>query len=173
MNLMVVNADVFRRFRTVRAHKERMPTILYTYGSCNAHERSNWESAAWCLKAFVHECDGVIPWQSLGSGLNDPDPKGSGNALIVDAGKQGQAVASFRVHALRRGAQDCELLRLLQLKKGWSRAHLGALVAQKVPLGGIFEQRFTDEAAALKFGSLTSAGFCELKEGVLKLLEER
>ena len=39
-----------------------------------------------------------------------------------------------RVHALRRGAQDTELLRLLQLKNGWSREHVGLLAAQRVPL---------------------------------------
>ncbi|MDI6775437.1 MAG: hypothetical protein QME60_08640 [Verrucomicrobiota bacterium] len=173
MNLMIVCGDVYERFRTVRAQKERMPTILYTYGECNAYKRNNWESAAWCLQAFLHECDGLLPWQSLGEGLTNPDPADMGNALIVRALPYGEAIASFRVHALRRGAQDCELLRLLQLKRGWSRQHLGVLVSRKIPLAeGVFRQTFVDEAAAVTFGRLTSRQFCELKEGVLKLLEK-
>jgi hypothetical protein len=67
---------------------------------------------------------------------------------------------------LRRGAQDAELLRLLQLKNGWSREHCGLLVAQKVPLTSYFPQN-PDPI----YGTLTSQGFCEMKEGVLQLLE--
>jgi hypothetical protein len=73
---------------------------------------------------------------------------------------------------LRRGAQDCELLRLLQLKNGWSRQHIGLLVSQKVPLTSEYKQRFNDEAAAASFGQLSSQGFVEMKEGVLKMLGE-
>ena len=50
---------------------------------------------------------------------------------------------------------------------------MGLLVSQKVPLTAQYKQKFTDQAAALAFGSLSSQGFCELKEGVLKLLAEK
>ncbi|HET6426935.1 MAG TPA: hypothetical protein VFJ30_00885 [Phycisphaerae bacterium] len=161
--------------RLLRATRERAPMILYAYGSCNAPNRSNWESAAWCLRTYTLNGDGVLPWQSLGGpkSLTAGDAQGGGNALIIDAGKYGNAVASFRVHALRRGAQDAELLRLLQLKNGWSREHMGVLVSQKVPLASTFKQEFTDQAAAVTFGTLTSQGFCEMKEGVLQLLNGR
>lgn len=168
MNITYLGGGGFDKFRMVQNHKIRMPSIMYAYGSCSNHKKSTWETAAWCLKAFAHECDGVLPWQSLGKGLNNPDP--SGNALIVDAGPYGNAIASFRVHAFRRGAQDCELLRLLMLKKGWSRQHMGMLVSQRVPLTAQYKQKFVDEAAALTFNKLSSQGFCEMKEGILKLL---
>jgi len=174
IDIMYVGGAYTRLPRLLRNAKERMPTILYAYGSCNPPSRSNWESAAWCLKTFALNGDGVLPWQSLGgpSALTRGDRRGGGNALIIDAGKFGHALASFRVHALRRGAQDCELLRLLQLKNGWSREHIGLLVAQKVPLTAQFRQQFTDEAAAITFGTLTARGFCEMKEGVLQLLTQ-
>ncbi|KPK83537.1 MAG: hypothetical protein AMJ81_08050 [Phycisphaerae bacterium SM23_33] len=169
-SVMYVNSGQFAYPRLMRGHKLRMPAVLYCYGSCNAVQRSNWESAAWCLKAYAHHCDGVLPWQSLAEAeaLTKPNTEG----LIVDGTKAGlpQAIASFRVHALRRGAQDCELLRLLQLKHGWSREHIALLASEKLGLAGEFQQKFADEAAAVKFGQLTSRGFCELKEGVLKLL---
>ena len=171
---IMYSGGVFTRVpRLLRKMKLRAPMILYAYGSCNAFGRNNWESAAWCLKTYTLNGDGVLPWQSLGGpkALIAGDRSGGGNALIINAGKKfGHAVASFRVHALRRGAQDCELLRLLQLKKGWSREHMGLLVAQKVPLTSMFKQSFTDEAAALTFGTVTSQGFCEMKEGILQLL---
>jgi len=170
MNIMYIGGGGFDKFRMMQNHKHRMPSILYAYGSCPPNTKSHFATSAWCLKAFANECDGVLPWQSLGKGLTNTDPKGMGNALIVDGGEYGNAIASIRVHAFRRGAQDCELLRLLMLKKGWSRQHIGLLVSQKVPLNAEYKQAFSDEAAALKFGKLTSQGFVEMKEGVLKLL---
>jgi hypothetical protein len=179
VGVMYANSGQFAFPRLMRGHRLRGPMALYAYGSCNAIDRSNWESAAWCLKAYAHHCDGVLPWQSTADAA--ALFKANTNGLMVDtlgrggkpiAGKPdfGPAVASFRVHALRRGAQDCELLRLLQLKNGWSREHIGMLVSRKAPLSGRFKQRFADQAAAVTFGNFTSQGFCELKEGVLKLL---
>ena len=173
MNIVYLGGAGLGMPRLVRNARLRMPAIMYAYGSCNASSRSNWESAAWCLRAYTNNSDGVLPWQSLGGAdaLTRGDPPSGGNALIIDTGGRfGHAIASFRVHALRRGAQDCELLRLLQLKNGWSREHVGVLVSQKLPLTARYRQRFEDEAAAVTFGTLTGQGFCELKEGVLQLL---
>ena len=52
------------------------------------------------------------------------------------------------------------------MHNGWSREHSGVLVAQKVPLA----QFQTTPGPA--YGTLTSWGFCEMKEGVLMLLEQ-
>ncbi len=172
INVMYMSGPSYDHLRMVRNHKARMPSIMYAYGSCPPYVASKWQTAAWCLKSFVHERDGVLPWQSLGRGLTNPDPKGSGNGLIVDGGEYGNAIASFRLHALRRGAQDCELLRLLMLKKGWSRQHLGLLISPKIPLPTKYDPKFRDEAAALTFKALTSQNFSEMKEGILKLLEK-
>jgi hypothetical protein len=174
MNIMYIGGGGFEWPRLIQNHKRRMPTILYAYGACSPFEKSNWDNAAWCLKAYANDSDGVLPWQSLGNGLTNPDPNDNGNALVVDAGeKYGHAIGSLRLHGLRRGAQDCELLRLLQLKNGWSRQHIGLLVSQKVPLTSEYKQKFVDEAAAAAFGQFSSRGFVEMKEGVLKLLGER
>lgn len=170
INIMYVGGVWSHMPRLLRMTKVRGPMILYSYGSCNDVNRSNWESAAWCIKAFANNSDGVLPWQSLGGKGSLVKP--SKTSLIIDAPPFGHAIASFRVHALRRGAQDCELLRLLQLKNDWSREHIGLLVSQKVPMTSQFQQAFQDEAAAIQFGTLTGQGFCEMKEGVLQLLSE-
>ena len=48
----------------------------------------------------------------------------------------------------------------------------GLLVNQKVPLTAKYRQAFADQAAAMTFDSLTSQGFAEMKEGVLRLLTQ-
>ncbi|MCZ7643736.1 MAG: DNRLRE domain-containing protein [Planctomycetota bacterium] len=173
MEIMYVGGVFFETYEIVRAQIERMPTIAYAYGACNAQDRPNLESAAWCLKSYGVGADGVLPWQSLGGdGAFVKGDGGNGNALIVDGSKRFgvNAIASFRVHALREGAELVELLRLLQAKRGWGRGHVGLLVGQSIPLGSEFRQKFTDDAAALTFKNLNGDAFVRLKEAVLKLL---
>ncbi|PCJ59966.1 MAG: hypothetical protein COA79_09170 [Planctomycetota bacterium] len=153
------------------------PTVLYAYGSCNKVNRNSWESVAWCTKAFLRNCNGVLPWQTI----KKPDALTKGHVeglilvntrgpiKIVDK-EYGSAIASFRVHALRRGAQNNELFRLLEINKGWTRAQIAALVSQKLMLHSNFKQGFSDEASAVTFKGLSSTDFIKLKEGVLKLL---
>ncbi len=129
------------------------------------------------LKAYANECDGVLPWQSIGGdhAFDKGDGDGSnGNMLIVDGSKRFgiNAIASYRVHAFRCGAQLCELLRLLEIKKGWGRVHSNALVSQIIPLGTEFKQGFADDAAAITFKGLNGDQFVKLKEGILLLLTQ-
>lgn len=174
MGILYANNEHFTMRRLMRDMRSRAPMIVKTYGGPNGVSEANWGSAAWCLQAYISWSDGVLPWQSLGGPerLNRPDDD-NGSGLVIDAGPHGHAVASLRLHAMRRGAQDAELLRLLQLRMGWDREHIGVLVAQKVPvLNSVFAQKFQDEAASASYRGLTSRGFLELHEGVLQLLEK-
>lgn len=177
MTELYTGGDLFSAGYLCRSTRRRGPMRFVAYGGANAQDRANHESTAWCLKSYVHEADGVVPWQSLGG--DDAFDKGdgngdNGNALIVDGRKRFQlgAVASYRVHAFRSGAQLCELLRLLEIKNGWTRAHSAVLVQQKIPLGTEFKQSFADDAAAVTFKGLNADRFVELKEAILKLLEK-
>jgi hypothetical protein len=175
MEIMYAGGDQFSMLPLMQEHKRRMPVTLMAYGSCNGPERANHQTVAWCLKAYAHECDGVLPWQSLGgdAAFEQGDQPGSGNALIVDGRKRLSlnAVASYRVHALRTGAQLAELLRLLESANGWGRGHSGCLVARKIPLSAAFKPRHLDEAAEVRFEGLGGDAFVELKEGILRLLK--
>jgi len=169
MDTIYYNSEIFGLPGFARHYNRRIPAPR-VYGACNPVEVANHQSAAWCLKAYAMGLSAVLPWNSLGDAesLKQPDQI----ALIVPgelAGYEGP-VASLRVFALRRGAQDVELLRLLALREGYLPDQMGSLVAQKVPLTSQFEQQFVDEAAALTFGKLSAQGFAELKEGVLILL---
>jgi hypothetical protein len=170
MNIMYANNVQFAFPRLMQVHKKRMPVILHTYGECNAVNRSNWESAAWCLQAYVNGCDGVLPWQSIGK--QDALTKADNTGLLLFSKVHNASVASLRVHALRRGAQDVELLRLLQLKKGWNREQIAMLVGQKIKLRSDFKQLREDDATAAVFNELSGASFLELKESVMRLLTE-
>ena len=177
MEIMYCNGELFSMLPLIKEQKRRMPATIYCYGACNGQESSNHNTTAWCLNAYVFECDGVLPWQSLGEDkafeVCDGDGSG-GNALLVDGRRFGvSAVASFRVHAFRAGAQLVELLRLLEKKNGWGRGHSGAVVAQQTTLSAEFRQAFADDAAAVTFKGLNGDQFVRLKEGILKLLTVR
>jgi hypothetical protein len=172
MEILYAGGGGFDMFPIMKDHKRRMPTIIYAYGAANGLDRPNLETTAWCLKAYLHECDGVLPWDSLGG--DESFDKGNDNGLIVDGRKRFglNAIASFRVHAMRSGAQLVELMRLIEQKKGWGRAQLGALVTQIVPMASEYKQAFQDDAAATKFKGLNGDQFVILKEGLLKLLAQ-
>jgi hypothetical protein len=176
METMSANSGMFTMMPLMKDLKRRTNIRLVCYGGANEQSRANHETTAWCLKSYIAECDGALPWQSLGGdqAFDKGDSLENGNSLIVDGRKRFgvNAIASFRVHAFRAGAQLAELLRLLEQKKGWGRAHSGALVAQFIPLGAEFKQAFADDAAAIKFGELNGDSFVKLKEGILKLLAE-
>jgi hypothetical protein len=169
MDTIYYNSEIFGLPEFARDFNRRIPDP-HVYGAANPVDESDHQTAAWCLKAYALGLNGVLPWQSLGGAeaLREPEQ----TALIVPgdlAGYDGP-VASLRVLALRRGAQDVELLRLLARKSGWTAEQVGALVGSRVPLGSESSQRFRDEAAALGFGGLSAQGFVELKEGVLMML---
>jgi hypothetical protein len=186
MDVMYANSGQFNMPRVLAAWKKRTNGVLYCYGSCNPLSRggkplSNYESAAWCLKAYVHGCDGVLPWLSLFPGDEvaldslrvDRQHFDIQNGLLVDGKRFGIArVASYRVFALREGAQLVEMLRLLAAKRDWTRTQMGMLVNPKVSLGTQFSQAFADEAAALDFGEVSGNSFVQLREGLLKMLTE-
>lgn len=172
MDSIYYGGSIFEEPGFAHEFNKRIPDP-HVYGACNEVAESDHQSAAWCVKAYVLGLNGVLPWNSLGEA--ESLRQASQTSLIVPGDLAGFAgpVASLRVFALREGAQVVELLRMLAERKGWSREQIGALAAQKVPLGGEFRQQFPDEAAAVRFGELSAQGWSELKEGVLRLLSER
>lgn len=177
MEVMYANSGQFGYFPLMKAHKRRMPAILYCYGAANPQYRATHETVAWCLKAYVYECDGVLPWQIVGNeaAFDKGDDAGNGNALFVNGSKRFgvNAVASFRVHAFRSGAQLVELLRLLQLKRGWGRPQIGALIEKVLSLKTDFRQARQDDASEVTFEGLSGEALIRLKEAVLDLLEAK
>ncbi|MGB2820700.1 MAG: hypothetical protein WBF17_06935, partial [Phycisphaerae bacterium] len=142
---------------------------FYSYGACNAPDASNWDSAAWCLTTFLAGGDGVLPWQSLGTGasLREPDKLG----LIVPNVPGRGAVGSVRIMALRRGAQDCEYLLALGEKYALNREQLRALVLSRIAAEASLKQLGEDDAAPVTFEKLDPDRLAELREGIARLIE--
>ncbi len=171
MDAMYYGGGIFDLPEFARRYNRRIPDP-HVYGACNEVAAPNLESAVWCLKAYVLGMNGVLPWSSIGDGNSLIEPNQTGLIVPGDRAGYGGPVASLRVFALRRGAQDVELLRMLAEERGYSREQIGALVAQRVPLGARLTQTSADDAAALEFGGLSAQGLTSLKEGVLLLLSE-
>ena len=170
MDVIYVNSGMFGKVRTVRNLAQRAKIQVYVYGSCNAVERQPLESTAWCFKAYAAGADGVLPWSSVkgGGALTKPET----NGLLVDGSRFGiPCVASMRVLALRSGAQVVEILRKVAARRKLTRDQAGLLIAQKIPLGGNYRQRFGDEASAVTFGRLSGDNLAHLKEGLLLMLK--
>lgn len=162
-----VNREIFKRRRTDQALAARMPAVWCVYGSCNAVGESNLQTAAWCLRAYVAGCEAVLPWSAV-DGEGDSLRRPNANGLIVNGRSLGYGpLASFRVFALRRGAQDVEILRLLARQQGWTPEQMGLLVERRIPLRAGLPRDADDEAAAARFEGLTARQFVELKEAVL------
>lgn len=175
MHYLYCNSGAFKMARLVRNTKERSGMAVYIYGSASAPTRNNLETTAWCYQALaLTDANGVLPWQSIGNASNLTQLGDKAQlALLIDGKPVGQsAVASLRVHALRRGAQDAELLMALRNKNGWACAHLEALVRQKINLDSKFKQASVDDAAAVTFEDLTAESFLAIREGVLQMLEK-
>jgi len=170
MTVMYVGG-LTRRVRAVQIMAKEGGIEFYSYGSCNPPELSHWNSTAWCLTTFLAGGDGVLPWQSLGNAasLKKPDRLG----LILPNVLGHPAIASIRVKALRRGAQDCEYLLTLGEKYGLNREQLRALVAQKIASKATLRQLHEDDAAPVTFSPLDPDKFAELREGIARLIVQK
>jgi hypothetical protein len=156
-----------------RLMNRRLPDP-HVYGHFSAVEVAHHGTALWCLKAAALGLNGVLPWQCLGEAEALRDPGTAGTNLIVPGDLAGYPgpVASLRVLAARRGAQDVELLLLLGRRRGYTAEQLGSIIAQKLTLAGQAEQQFLDEAASVRFEQFSAEAFAELKEGLLLALSE-
>ncbi len=95
---------------------------VWTYGTTllSAHE-----ARAWVVRSFLDGCDGVVPWQTVGSA--ESWSKHEDTAVMLP--KDGKAFATLRLKMLRRGELDVELLRLLLAKRKWTREEVRAHVS--------------------------------------------
>ena len=147
---------------------------MLTYGSSNALEDNNAQPAAWCLYAWCHEADGVVPWQTLGRGESwqEADPL----ALFYPGESIGLKgpLPSVRLKSFRQGEQDVEYLTLLAQTLGEPRWAVGEAVLQRLGLHG--ERQGTgfqggEDAGRLAFAGLTPQDLWSLRVQVGRMLD--
>ncbi len=169
-DLMCISSELFAHPRLCRELAERRPLTYWHYGTANAVGRSNLESVAWSWQAYLAGADGILPWNSIGSesSYREPDP----TALLYPGtplGLQGP-VASLRLKALRRGAQDAEYLRLLAESRGWNREDLREALGGLGVFEGATRADYAEDAGRLEFSGLAPEAMARVRDAVREAL---
>jgi len=130
-----VVGGAFRPYRRIvmdRKHAEGQ--VVVEYGSANVVEESNMQAVGWSLDAWSLGTDGVLPWQTVGTG---DSWKTADTLSLLYPGRIGpDPVPSVRLKAFRRGQQDVEYLTLLSLTTGEPRWAVGGRVREALGLVG-------------------------------------
>ncbi len=172
-DLWVVQTRAAERYRRL-VDDRRLLTgeEIWHYGSSNPIERSNRDTQAWIIAAYLSGAHGVVPWQTInrdGSALQTADPLG---LLILTDQVPGGVAHSLRLKAYRRGQQDVEILELLRVQQGWQLSTLRAFVAQYLDLASTAVASSEADAGAQRYERLLPNDFARLREAAVLLLEE-
>jgi hypothetical protein len=130
----VVGAAVRTYHRLVFDRKEANGELVIEYAGSNAIEDANTQPLGWCIDSWLLGCDGVLPWQTVGTG--ESWRKADSLSLFYpgrDANAAGP-VPSIRLKAYRRGQQDVEYLTLLGQVTGEPRWAIGRRVREALRL---------------------------------------
>src|SRR6185437_14134610 len=94
----------------------------------------NMQAVGWSLDSWALGSDGVLPWQTIGTG--DSWRRADSLALFYPGrvAKEREPIPSIRLKAYRRGQQDVEYLTLLGQVKDEPRWALGQRVREALRL---------------------------------------
>jgi hypothetical protein len=148
----VIGGAMRQYHRTVMDRKAAEGQIVVEYGSSNAIEDSNVQPVGWCLDAWSLGCDGVLPWQTVGTGdsWKTADPL----ALFYPSRSGGSPVPSIRLKAYRRGQQDVEYLTLIAAQNHEPRWAIGGRVHDALRLAGERRSAGGEDAGLIQFAGL-------------------
>jgi hypothetical protein len=172
-----VTASSLRQYpRIVFDRKEREGQIVLEYGSASEIGGSNAQGAAWCVDAWAIGCDGVVPWQTVGTAGSWEEADRL--ALLYPAPpwakEKNTVVPSIRLKAFRRGQQDVEYLTLWSRVSGEPRWAVGEAVRGSLGMRG--ERKGTgfagEDAGVITYGDLGPADLWKVRTRVGKALSE-
>ena len=126
--------------------------IVIEYGGSNPIEESNMQPVGWSLDAWSLGCDGVLPWQTIGTGdsWKTADPL----ALFYPSRTGGLPIPSIRLKAYRRGQQDVEYLTLIAAQNREPRWAIGGRVREALRLSGERKSAGGEDAGLIQFAGL-------------------
>jgi hypothetical protein len=131
----VVSTAMRPYHRLVFDRKQALGGLVVEYGAANAITDANVQAVAWSLDAWALGCDGVLPWQTLGTA--ESWKKADDLALFYPPRRPGEEVIpSIRLKAYRRGQQDVEYLTLLAQQTGEPAWAVGRRVRGVLRLAG-------------------------------------
>jgi hypothetical protein len=164
-----------RWYRRCRIVEEDTGCKTCSYGSANAHNRSNTETVVLCLNMWLNGSNAHLPWQTCGNERAlDKQESCGGNALFVPGKKFGlKVVGDMRLKAFRQGEQIIEYLVMVQKKYKLNREQLKAMVFRAVEIKtDRIKGSGLDNADALKFSAMKGWQIAELRRTLIELLEK-
>jgi len=169
-DLMCVSSELFAHPRICRELAERQPVTFWHYGTANDVGASNLQTVAWAWQANLAGADGILPWNSIGTESAYREPEAT--ALLYPGRPLGrdEPVASLRLKALRRGAQDVEYLRLLAERRGWNRADLREALRGLLEFEAATRTDYAEDAGRLVFDALTPKHLARVRDAVRQAL---
>jgi hypothetical protein len=149
------------------------PVTFWHYGTTNAPGRPNTEAVAWAWSAFLAGADGILPWNTIGTDANFEEP--SATAILYPGTRFGidGPLVSLRLKAMRRGAQDAELMRLLLAREGANRRDLRRALTPILgdALAAETARDYAEDAGRLEFSALPEDVLAEARRAVRAGLE--
>jgi hypothetical protein len=136
--------------RSVMDRKEANGEIVIEYAGSNPIEEANTQPVGWSLDAWSLGCDGVLPWQTLGSAASWK--KADELALFYPVDGH-EPVPSIRLKAFRRGQQDVEYLTLWSQTLSEPRWAVGQKVREALHLAAVRKGE-GEEAGSLHYDKL-------------------
>jgi len=142
------------------------PLTFWHYGTCNDVGRTDLECVAWALSAYLAGADGILPWNTIGS--DSSFEQADATAILYPGRRFGieGPVASLRLKAMRRGAQDCEYLNMLAAARGLDRADLRTVAAPMLGIEAQTVRQYAEDAGALRFVGQSATTFARLRESL-------
>jgi hypothetical protein len=171
----VVGGSLRQYHRMVTDRKRDLGQIVIEYGSTNAIDQSNVQPVGWCLDAWSHSANGVLPWQTIGTA--ESWRKADALALFYpsEGPNPGKPAPSIRLKAYRRGQQDVEYLTLLSLATDEPRWAIGQRVREALHL--VAERRGTgvtegEDAGIVHYAALKPQDVSSLRVRIGRALGE-
>ncbi len=130
----VVSSALRPYHRMVMDRKKANGEIVLEYGTTNAIDDANMQPVGWSLDAWSLGADGVVPWQTIGTGDSWKDADEL--ALFYPGRDDASVIPSVRLKAYRRGQQDveyCTLVTRLMKEPRWA---VGRSVRSALKLSG-------------------------------------
>jgi len=149
--------------------QERHGQRVLMYGSAADIGSPVLHATAWCLDAWCLGADGVVPWQTIGTGDSWTTP--DARSLFYPTSDSTPPVPSLRLKAFTAGQQLVEYLTLLQHAGNHRREDVARLVRQALGLDGVLRKSSDDDAGTMDYAALAPQTLAAFRQRVAAALE--
>lgn len=109
VDICVNNAARYYPNQSLRPVRTSTETI-WSYGQAPHPASPPWECIGWLMEAYDHGCQGLVPWQCVGTPENWIEPSPLALILPPREGFSDAPAPTLRLKALRQGLEDLRIL---------------------------------------------------------------